>query len=173
MGLLVVAYPEIAPDDFKFIQKHRATNDRYFNILNPHFTLVFPVYDMKEKDFVDHMKKFSKNISVIDFTLNSAIAVKDYFSDYWDVFLVPDKGNSSIIKTHDALYKGILINYLRIDIPFIPHMVVGNDTDPFYSINMANDLNASGFSINGKISKLTIANYDGEKAEKIKDIPLS
>lgn len=172
MGLIVVAYPEISNDDFKLIQKFREVNDRYYGIINPHLTLVFPVYDLKESDFAEHIRNISKKLSPINFTLNCAVTVKDFFSDYWDIFLVADQGNSDIIKMHDAFYSGILINYLRIDIPFMPHMGIGNDRDPFYCINLAKDLNMSGISINGTIKTLSIVNYDGIKAEKIEDILL-
>ena len=172
MALLVLAYPEISKDDFNKIQEFRRRNDRYYSIVNPHFTIVFPVEEVKEKEFIDHIKSRCAKFGKIDFTLNCAITVKDSFSEFWDIFLVPDKGNSGIIKLHDELYKGTLITHLRIDIPFIPHLGIGNDVDPFHCINLANELNGENISISGIISTLSIVRYDGANVELIEDICL-
>ncbi len=172
MALLVLAFPEISKEDFNRIQDFRSRNDRYYPVVNPHFTIVFPVEEVKEKEFIDHIKSRCSKFKKIDFTLNYAVTVKDSFSEFWDIFLVPDKGNSSIIKLHDELYKGPLITHLRIDIPFIPHMGIGNDVDPFHCINLAAGLNEENISISGIISTLSIVRYDGVKVELIEDICL-
>lgn len=172
MALLVIAYPEISSDDFNKIQEFRKKHDRFYPVVNPHFTIVFPVEEVKQEEFVSHIKSRCAPFGKIEFTLNCAITVKDSFSEFWDIFLVPDKGNSSLIKLHDELYKGILITHLRIDIPFIPHLGIGNDVDPFHSINLASDLNREDISISGVISTLSIIKFDGEKVELIEDICL-
>jgi 2'-5' RNA ligase len=172
MGLVVLAFPEISQKDFEFIQSFRKTNDRYYPIVNPHFTLVFPAYEINENEFVDHIVKTAADFKKIEFSLNCAITVKDSFSEFWDIFLIPEKGNSAIIKLHDAFYRGPLITHLRIDIPFIPHMGIGNDVDPFHCINLARDLNDSDIAIPGIISGLSIGHYDGTKVEIIKELTL-
>jgi len=172
MGLVVLAFPELSKKDFEFIQKFREVNDRYFPIVNPHLTLVFPAYEIKESEFADHIVKTAANFKKIEFSLNCAITVKDSFSEFWDIFLVPEKGNSSIIKLHDALYRGPLLTHLRIDIPFIPHMGIGNDIDPFHCINLARELNDNDIAIPGIISSLSIGHYHGSKVEIIKELPL-
>ena len=51
MSMIVVAYPRLRPTDFEWIQAYRKQNDpRYFHIIDPHFTLVFPVADVPAKD---------------------------------------------------------------------------------------------------------------------------
>lgn len=172
MGLLVAAFPELSDKDFNWLQDFRKKNDRYYNILNPHFTIVFPVYEIKEREFIEHVKKTTCELSEIEFTLCSAVTVKDSFSDFWDVLLTPDEGNSRIRKMHDALYTGLLITHLRLDIPYLPHMTVGNDIDPYYSFNMAKEINNADIAIKGMIKSITIASYDGKSLEKIEDIRL-
>ena len=172
MGIMVIAYPEISKEDLNRIENFREKNDRYFNIIRPHFTIVFPVYDLKQKDFIDHVKKISDKFSKINFTLRSAVTVKDSFSDYWDVLLTPDDGSSRIRKLHDALYTGILITELRMDIPYIPHMTVGNDIDAFQCYNLVNELNNADIAVKGAIKRLSIAWYDGKSLENIEDIEL-
>jgi len=172
MGLIVLAYPEISNEKLNTIQKFREINDRYFNLFAPHFTLVFPVYDVKEDEFVGHVRNIAEKFSPVEFSLNCAIVVKDSFSEYWDIFLLPDKGNSSIIKMHNLLYTDVLITQLRIDIPYIAHMNIGNDTDPFYCYNLARELNESDIRVDGKINALSIAHYDGKTLTKVEDIIL-
>ena len=38
------------------------------------------------------------------------------------VFLVPDEGHARISLLHDRLYRGRLAPYLRLDVPFTPHI---------------------------------------------------
>lgn len=173
MSLLVLAFPEISESDFNFIQEFRKKNDRHYSLFPPHFTIVFPAFGIEEEEFTEHVINKTKNCKKIDFTLNCAVSVKDFLSEYRDVFLIPDKGNSAIVKLHDALYTGILITHLRLDIPFMPHMNIGNDVDQFHCINLANELNAQDISIQGTISRLSIARYDGSKLDIITDILLS
>jgi hypothetical protein len=52
MALLVLAYPRIAQADYDWIQAVRAQHDaRYFSLVAPHFTLVFPVASMEREGF--------------------------------------------------------------------------------------------------------------------------
>ena len=44
MAYLVLAYPELTSESFDRIQSYRKDNDElFFNVVNPHFTIVFPV----------------------------------------------------------------------------------------------------------------------------------
>ncbi len=172
MSLAVLAYPQLSRDYYNFIQEFRSKNDRHFPLFEPHFTFVFPVYDIKENDFKEHIIKTAARLKPAEFTLNCAITVKDFFSEFWEVFLVPDKGNSTLIKMHDLLYKGLLITHLRIDIPFIPHINIGSDVDPFHCINLAGELNNSDISIAGRIEKLSIVRIEENSVETIEDIVL-
>lgn len=53
MAYLVLAYPEITSDDFDRTQNYRRNNDKlYYKVVDPHFTIVFPVFDI---DFVPHI----------------------------------------------------------------------------------------------------------------------
>jgi hypothetical protein len=43
MSFLVLAYPEFTKSDYQRIQSYRKENDAvHYNIVDPHFTLVFP-----------------------------------------------------------------------------------------------------------------------------------
>ncbi len=173
MSFLVLAYPRLSHKDFEWIQNIRSKNDaRYYNIVKPHFTIVFPVTDVQPSEFIADVERNSAGFKKINFITRSALIVKDSFSEFTDVFLVPDEGYSSIIKLHNKLYSGILKNNLRLDIHFIPHIGIAGSKDPLESKSIADELNGGNFSIKGILDKLDIITYDYPKVETIKEITL-
>ena len=173
MSLLVLAYPQIEKKDFEWIQSFRAKHDeRYFNIVNPHFTLVFPVFDANEGDFIKHAEKISKKFNEYYFVLRCAQIVKDSFSDYTDVFLIPEEGYRIFVKLHDALYTDLLASHLRLDIPFIPHMGIANNIDAVKCKKTADEINSKNIEIVGAVNKLDIVDYQKNSLKTIKEIYL-
>lgn len=164
MSFLVLAYPKISMDDYQFIQSiRRKHDDRYYNVVEPHFTIVFPVFNIDNVSMIKHLEKTCKNTEVIEFVLRTTVIVKDSFSEYTDIFLVPDEGNSQIIKLHDKLYTGILSDALRHDIPFIPHIGIGASTDASEAKRIADEINCQNVFISGKINSLDIVEYEYPK----------
>ena len=173
MSLLVLAYPQLEKKDYDWIQSFRAKHDeRYFNIVLPHFTLVFPVNNVTQKDFIDHIEKTSKKFKEFYFVLRCAQIVKDSFSDYTDVFLIPEEGYRIFVKLHDALYTGLLEKELRLDISFIPHLGIATNKDPRRSKLLSEEINSKNPEIFGAVSKLDIVSYSNNKIETIKEIIL-
>jgi hypothetical protein len=173
MSLLVLAYPQIEKKDYDWIQSFRSEHDgKYYNIVHPHFTIVFPVLDTNEKELIVHVQKATKQFKEFYFVLRCAQIVKDSFSDYTDVFLIPEEGYRLFVKLHDSLYSGILEKDLRLDIPFIPHLGIANNRDPYVCKDLADKLNKKGIEILGSISKLDIVSYEDDKISTLKEIYL-
>jgi 2'-5' RNA ligase len=172
MAFLAIAYPELTKADFQKIQKFRQKNDLFFRVVNPHFTLVFPVSDWKEKTFIVEVTKRARNFHPFEFCLRSATLNKDAFSDYFHVFLVPDEGYSQLIKLHDRLYNGLLFSQRKLQIDFIPHVGIGNSRDPQKCLKMISHWNRRPFAIAGQISFLDIVKYEKNVVETLKRIPL-
>lgn len=173
MSLLVIAYPTLSPDDTNRIQNFRALHDRlYYDVVPPHFTLVFPVSNWSQEKFIREIKSRAFVVQTFSFVLRCATVNKDSFSPHYHTFLVPDEGYSHFVKLHDLLYSGLLSNDLRLDIDYIPHIGVGNDTDPQTCKRLANDWNASGFGIRGEINSLTVVNYEHNKVSPLEVILL-
>ena len=173
MSLLVLSYPSISQNDFNWIQKIRAKHDvLHYKIVAPHFTIVFAVDDMSRKDFIKHVKNKIKGFTKSSFVLRSAAVVKDAFSEHTHVFLVPDQGYSEIVKLHDTLYSGQLASELRPDIPFIPHITVGNSINPQFCRTLADDLNRQSITIKGRIEKLDVVQYENSRIKIIEQIKL-
>ena len=173
MPLLVLAYPQLEKKDYDWIQSFRAKHDeRYFNLAQPHFTLVFPVDNVAQNNFVNHVEKTVKKFKEFYFVLRCTQIVKDPFSDYTDVFLVPEEGYRIFVKLHDALYTGILEKELRLDIPFIPHLGIANNKEPRTCKILSDEINSKNPEIFGAVSKLGIVSYSNNKIETIKEIIL-
>ena len=172
-SLLVIAYPTISAEDFAWIQHLRQQHDQlYWGVVDPHFTLVFPVFSLEENPFIQHVKQASKGIKAFDFVLRCAVLNNDVFSDFTHAFLVPDEGYSHIVKLHDRLYTGILANELRLDIPFVPHIGIANSRDAQDCKSWADNLNAQLFEVRGSVEKLDVIWYEDDRVETIQQFSL-
>jgi len=173
MSLLVLAYPQLEKKEYDWIQSFRKKYDeRYYNLVEPHFTLVFPVDNIEQNVFINHVSKAAKKFKEFYFVLRCSQIVKDSFSDYTDVFLIPEEGYRIFVKLHDELYSGILENELRLDIPFIPHLGLANSKDPKKCKLLADEINSTNPEIFGAINKLDVVSYLNNKIVSIKEINL-
>ena len=172
-SLLVINYPTISAKDFDWIQRVQKQHDQlYWKVVDPHFTLVFPVFKLEEKAFIHHIEQTVKEIEAFNFVLRCAVLGDDAFSDLTHVFLVPDEGYSRIVKLHDRLYTGILKEELRLDIPFIPHIGISNSQNAQECKDLVDDLNAESFEVKGRVEKLDVIWYEGNQVNTIKQISL-
>lgn len=172
MALVVVSYPNISLDDLSLIQSVRAEHDRYYRVIAPHFTFVFPVYGIEQSAFVEHVKRQAEGVRKIPFVVRCAMVVMESGAAITHVFLVPDEGYSDIVKLHDRLYRSMLAPELRLDIAFIPHIGVGNATDPQACKDLADDLNQREPAIRGTVDSLDVASYEGDGVTTIERIEL-
>lgn len=173
MAYLVLAYPELTSDNFDKIQSYRKENDElFFTVVNPHFTIVFPVFDISEEEFIKEVKNKSANFEKFDFIIRCATINKDAFSEYFHAFLVPDEGYSKIVKLHDKLYSDKLQDNLRLDLDFVPHIGIGNSQDKFKCKKMVDEWNKKEFELSGTISLLTIVKYENNVVTIIEEIKL-
>jgi len=173
MSLIAISYPELEPDDMDWIQRFRSEHDSNYNLLGPHFTLVFPTDTVERDKFIDHVRPIVQQQPVISFVNRCATVVPYRDKGGWHIFLVPDEGFSEIVKLHDRLYTGSLAGSLRMDLNFIPHMTVGFNDSVDKSKALADELNAMNFQIAGHLTSVDIADYDGCRVESIERVTLS
>jgi len=164
MRLAVVSYPSISQEDHNWMQAIRAQHDAYYQLIAPHFTFVFPC-SMGEIALTEHIRRQSTGMKQIRFVIRCAVVIKDTTEEMTHVFLTPDEGFSDIVKLHDRLYTGILASELRLDIPFIPHIGIGNASDPLESKRLADSLNKEVFSVDGTIDTLDVVSVDIDRRE--------
>ena len=173
MALGICAYPKLTKSDYKIIQHFRKENDElYYLIAEPHFAFVFPIDKISKDQFINEIDDKTKGVESIDFEIKCTTVNKDIVLDYYHLLLVPDKGYSGIVKLHDKLYSELLLNYLRLDIDFIPHIGIANSKDKFKVKKWADDWNKNQFSINGTIDSLTIIDYTNNVLADLKTIKL-
>ena len=173
MAYLVIAYPKISQKDYYWVQKYRKENDPlYYKVVEPHFTLVFPTFDLTEEVFVEGVTKLSARFKKFPFVVRIAVVNKDSFNDYYHEFLVPDEGFSNFVKMKDKLYSGTLSKFLRLDIDFIPHIGIGNSINSQICKSRVDIINEGGLEIAGKIESLSVVKYQDDIITQIKVIDL-
>ncbi len=173
MALLLVSYPRVSMRDDEWLASLRL---RYPGLtpssLAPHFTLVFPIADADERQIAEHIRAQVRGRRAIPFVLRSAMSIKDYASEEYFVFLVPDEGASGILKLHDRLYTGPLAPYLRPDLPFTPHVTVGHSLDGRLCRQVADELNAEDFVVPGIVAHLDLIEKDGASVRTVERFAL-
>lgn len=173
MSLLVLAFPKLNSIDFEWIQSHRAIHDQYlFQVVDPHFTIVFPIEGKPEPEFLKAVENCSGVFKKIEFEINKAIMHEDPMTGKFLEFLVPEKGNPEIVKLHDMFYAGGFKNYLRADLPFIPHITIGNYENFDECSHSVNQVNALNLQIPGSIDELKIVSFEKNKIIPVKTIRL-
>ena len=173
MSLLVIAYPNIEPICFEWIQKQRSRYDQYlFQIVNPHFTIVFPVNDVTEPEFSQIVESCSNGIKRIEFEIKQVVAHEDLLTGKFLQFLIPEMGNDEIVQLHDQLYSGELKRHLRKDIPYIPHITIGSHDDMKACRQAVAQINATNFQIHGTIDTLNIVAFENNKITPVKTVVL-
>lgn len=171
MAYLVISYPELDNSDYKWIQEYRKKYDsRYFALVEPHITLVFPADNIEKNLFIAETRRQIEGIQPFGFIIRVATINFDSFGNFYHEFLVPDEGYSSVVKLHDALYSDAFKQNLSYDIDFIPHIGIGNSDDAEVSKARVDQLNAKGLNIQGRVSSVDIVEYQDDTITTIENI---
>ncbi len=172
MSLLAIAYPELSGDDFRSIENFRKQYDKQFQLVKPHFTLVFLVHDFSIPEFSTELKKQLEGVKSFSFCLRSAVINKDAFTEIYHVLLVPEEGFDDILQLHDKLYSARLASHHRQEIDFIPHVTIGSSPNKMLAPKMADEWNAKNFSISGVISSIDLVKFNNEQVTTLEKIKL-
>jgi hypothetical protein len=159
--LLVVSYPEMAPEALAWIEAIRAEHHPRQVAIAAHLTLVFPVARFDPPALIAEIQRQTAGSLPIPFILRCALPFRDLTSEATDVFLLPDEGFGAMVRLHDRLYAGMLAPALRLDIPFVPHLTVAHLTDPLAAKQLADRLNADSFAIPGILSSVDVVQRAG------------
>jgi 2'-5' RNA ligase len=154
--LYTLAYPALTNDDTLRIQEFRRVHDPHYNVVQAHFTLVFGCGDVADVAYLDHIEAVARTASPIQFVCRYAMLGADAAGTP-HIFLVPDEGYSGLSLLHDALYRGVLAELLRLDIPFVPHITIGSFVGRVAAKRLCDELNAAELEIRGVVNALTVA----------------
>lgn len=114
----LVHYPKV---DLQRIHQFRKRYDPQVDLIAPHITLMFPVPEsIGEDNLVRHFEGVLKPCEPFLIHLQDVQISSDNYC-----FLMLQEGSAKVIRLHDAIYTGILADYLRKDIPFVPHLTLG------------------------------------------------
>jgi 2'-5' RNA ligase len=172
MGLLAVSHPNLKHTDREWIQALRRQYDPNYALVEPHFTLIFEISDIKPDELAAHARPICQATGKIAFNLDSAKVVPGKNEDKHYLFLVPDAGYRDIRTLHDKLYTGMLEKHLRPDIPYIPHITVGVFRNVNDSERILDAVNREKISISGTIENIDIisAGYLFEGQERLETV---
>jgi 2'-5' RNA ligase len=94
--------------------------DPQVKLIEPHITLMFPVSEsIGEDHLVHHLESVLHNWQSFPVHMQGCQISSD---DY--LFLMIQEGKTNVIRLHDEVYTGILKDYWRKDIPFVPHLTL-------------------------------------------------
>jgi 2'-5' RNA ligase len=166
--LYTLAYPLLPEADVTFMERFRREHDvPYCDVAAPHFTLIFGCSAVEEAKYLQHVQDVAKVSAAIRFSCRYAMLGTDDQDQTAYVFLVPDDGYSGISLLHDRLYIGVLAPYLRLDIPFIPHITIGTLADRHTAKQLCDGLNKRGLELHGCVNALTVGALENRKLNNL------
>lgn len=104
MILAIICPLSIVAKQRAWIESVRARHDPQHDLVEAHFTLVFPTDKVGLVSTSEHAEGVARRTPSISFRLADVRAVRDHDAHRSRVFLIPDPGDSEIRALHDALY---------------------------------------------------------------------
>jgi 2'-5' RNA ligase len=151
--IFTVAMPKWGADAQASVQEFRRAHDPQFELIEPHFTLVFGGA-LEAEPYIAHMREVARNSPPVPFKLSHAMLY--YTGDGpAHVFLVASEGSAGLTRLYRKLYGGPLASSLCLDKPFVPHITIAAVDDPATALQIADDWNAQNISLSGEINVLT------------------
>lgn len=162
--LYTLGFPDLSPADRRMIEGFRRDHDLpYRDVVEAHVTLVFGIENIDPAAYVGHVKAVADGSGPINFVCRYAMLGNDHANDDGYVFLVPDEGFSGLSLLHDRLYSGPLAPYLKLELPFIPHITIGTLADRGEAKALCDGLNGTGVHIAGSLTTLSVCTLQDGK----------
>jgi 2'-5' RNA ligase len=114
-------YPRLNEELAESIDAIRRRHDPTFGFTKPHITVLFPVPDsVGEPQLIGHIESVLSGWPPFEVRLGGF----HKSHDHW-LFLTLVRGEARVKKLYQLLYTGILAEYRRDDIEFVPHLGLG------------------------------------------------
>jgi len=114
----LVHYPNI---DDPCIDQFRKKYDPQAELIAPHITVMFPVpASVGEDNLIQHLASILCSWQSFLVHLQGI-----HISSDDHLFLMLQEGNANLACLHDEIYTGLLAEYRREDICFVPHVTLG------------------------------------------------
>lgn len=144
------------------IESTREKHDPLFRLIPPHITIVFPFKsNISNDELKSHILNLSKGVGKIEIEFaNRITSVGNY------LFLEVEGGKEQIEELHDLLYTGPLIQFLKEDIPYIPHVTVGRKESAELAAEVAKEIHSFPQKLQCVIDRISVERI-GENGESI------
>ncbi|ASI78287.1 2'-5' RNA ligase family protein [Bacillus pacificus] len=144
------------------IESTREKHDPLFRLIPPHITIVFPFKsNISNDELKSHILNLSKGVGKIEIEFaNRITSVGNY------LFLEVEGGKEQIEELHDLLYTGPLIQFLKEDIPYIPHVTVGRKGSAELAAEVAKEIHSFPQKLQCVIDRISVERI-GENGESI------
>ncbi|HDV8361256.1 TPA: 2'-5' RNA ligase family protein [Bacillus cereus] len=144
------------------IENIRHKHDPLFGLIPPHITIVFPFKsNISNDELKSHIFNVSKGGGKIEIEFaNRITSVGNY------LFLEVDRGRKQIEELHDSLYTGPLLQFLKEDIPYIPHVTVGRKESAELATEVVKEIPSFHGKLNCLIDRISVERI-GENGESI------
>jgi 2'-5' RNA ligase len=114
-------YPQLSTELSKLIDAIRKEYDPTFGFTKPHITVMFPIPEIVgEGQLISHIQNVISDYSPFEIRLSGF----HKSHEHW-LFLTMMDGEVQIKNLYQSLYSGILTEYRRDDIEFVPHLGLG------------------------------------------------
>ena len=114
-------YPQLSAELSASINAIRKKYDPTFAFAKPHITVLFPIPgSIGEGRLIGHIQDVLSDLSSFEILLGGF----QKSNDHW-LFLTLIEGEERVKNLYKALYTGILAEYRRDDIEFVPHLSLG------------------------------------------------
>jgi 2'-5' RNA ligase len=155
--LAALCVPEFPAPTLAWLQGLRAKHDaKYFHLVAPHVTVVFPTATLAQAPFVAHVVSCLRGMPRGEVEFSTAAAVRDEESGLHLVCLLAGAGAELFLQLHDKLYSGPLAPEKRPDFPYAPHITLGRFASPAEAAHLTKQINAARRTIGGRVTALDI-----------------
>ena len=114
-------YPRLSTELSESIDAIRTEYDPTSGFIKPHIAVLFPVPGIVgEGQLIRHIRNVLSDCSPFEIRLGGF----HKSPDHW-LFLTLKEGDAQVKKLYQSLYTGILTEYRRDDIEFVPHLGLG------------------------------------------------
>lgn len=169
----VIAPLETSAADRERIEAIRRAHDPQQPIVPPHVTLVFGARLATPEGVLAQAAEAAARWAPIDIVLDRAEVERSAAPGQAHVFLMPGVGETPLRALHAALHAGALAGDLNPAFAFAPHVTVAALPTAAEASALAANLNASGLSISGRLTRLDVVAFDGRTLSPLGAFSLS
>ncbi|MCH9673354.1 MAG: 2'-5' RNA ligase family protein [Gammaproteobacteria bacterium] len=172
MKLVVISYPDLSREAAQWINEVRAHHDSHASLVAPHVTLVFPWETIDIEQVTAHVADVARQWTPIHICFDTVVRYADRLSPLSYAFLTASTDAQPLISLHDQLYTGCLEDERMTDIPYLPHIRLGDFSEPARCQRLVAEMRSHPIHIMADIKTLEVAAVEQSCVRTIERIAL-